>query len=131
MKHSKSLLIAFLLFASATVPAQSTSDKWPAIKAFHEVISVTFHPSEEGNLQPIKKRSKELLLRAEAILKSDIPVAFKTPQIIKSAKKLQVKTKALHEMIVAKATDAAITKSLSEVHDIFHEIQGLCSTEKH
>jgi hypothetical protein len=131
MKHSNSLLIAFLLFASATVSAQSVSDKWPAIKAFHEVISATFHPSEEGNLQPIKKRSKELLLRAEAILKSDIPVEFKTPQIIKSAKKIQVKTKALHKMIVAKATDAAITKSLNEVHDIFHEIQGLCSKGKH
>ena len=131
MKHSKSLLIAFVLLVSATVSAQSTSDKWPAIKAFHEVISTTFHPSEEGNLEPIKKRSKELLLRAEAILKSDIPAEFKTPQIIKSAKKLQAKTKALHQMIVAKATDAAITKSLSEVHDTFHEIQGLCSAEKH
>lgn len=131
MKHPKLLLIAFLLFVSATVSAQSTSDKWPAIKAFHEVISATFHPSEEGNLQPVKKRSKELVSRAEDIVKSDIPAEFKTPQILKSAKKLEVKTKALHKMIVAKATDAAITKSLSEVHDIFHEIQGLCSGEKH
>jgi hypothetical protein len=32
--------------------AQSTFDKWPAIKEFHDVMSETFHPAEEGNLAP-------------------------------------------------------------------------------
>jgi hypothetical protein len=27
--------------------AQSTFDKWPAIKEFHDVMSETFHPAEE------------------------------------------------------------------------------------
>jgi hypothetical protein len=39
--------------------AQSTFDKWPAIKEFHDVMSETFHPAEEGNLAPIKLRSKK------------------------------------------------------------------------
>jgi hypothetical protein len=47
--------------------------------------------------------------------------------MLESIKKLQLKTKSLHEMILAKTTNAEITKTLNEVHDIFHEIVGLCS----
>jgi len=39
-------------------------DQWPALKTFHEVLSQTFHPSEEGNLEPIKSRSEELMNKA-------------------------------------------------------------------
>jgi actin-related protein len=131
MRHIKSLLIAIVILAANSVKAQSAFEKWPAIKAFHEVISQTFHPSEEGNLQPIKARSEELAQRAEDILKMDIPAEYKTKEILFSAEKLQIKAKALHKMVVLKSPDADIKKALSEVHDIFHEIVGLCSNEKH
>lgn len=124
--------VAMLLFflTASTVSAQSTFDKWPAIKEFHEVMSQTFHPSEEGNLQPIKSRSEELMNKAAAVLKSDIPAEFKTAPILASAEKLQLKSKALHKMVTAKASDADIKKSLSDLHDVFHEIVGLCSEKK-
>jgi hypothetical protein len=56
----KTKLFAVLLFSMAinAVSAQSTFDKWPAIKEFHTVMSQTFHPAEEGNLQQIKARSE-------------------------------------------------------------------------
>ncbi len=126
----KSLAIVLFVMAINTMSAQSTFDKWPAIKQFHEVMSQTFHPSEEGNLEPIKTRSEELMTKAAAVLKSDIPAEFKTAAILASAEKLQLKSKSLHKMVVAKASDAELTKSLAELHDVFHDIVGLCSEKK-
>lgn len=129
MKIKILAILAFILTAGS-VSAQSM-DKWPALKEFHGVMSQTFHPAEEGNLEPVKTRSEELMNKAAALLKSDVPADFRTPAILASAEKLQIKTKALHKMVVAKASDAEITKSLTEAHNIFHEIVGLCTGEKH
>ncbi|MBL0012666.1 MAG: hypothetical protein IPP30_02615 [Flavobacterium sp.] len=126
----KSLAIVLFLFAVNTISAQSTFDKWPAIKEFHQVMSQTFHPSEEGNLEPIKTRSEELMNKAAVLLKSDIPAEYKTAAVLASAEKLQLKSKALHKLVQSKGADADITKSLAELHDVFHEIVGLCSEKK-
>jgi hypothetical protein len=130
MKHVKAFLIIVLVFVANTISAQSVTEKWPAIKTFHEVMSQTFHPAEEGNLAPIKARSEEMALKAEMILKSDIPEEFKTATILAAAEKLQLKSKKLHLLITSKADDAAIVKLLTNLHDTFHEIVGLCSSEK-
>ncbi len=45
-------------------------DDWPALKDFHKVMSQTFHPSEEGNLQPIKERSGEMTQKADSIFQA-------------------------------------------------------------
>ena len=129
MKMRILAIIAFVFIANA-VQAQTAADKWPALKELHGVVSQTFHPSEEGNLQPIKARSEELYNKAAALLKSDIPADYRTNAILASAEKLQIKSKALHKLVVAKAADADITKSLKEVHDVYHDIAGLCSEEK-
>lgn len=126
----KSLAIVLFLFAVNTLCAQSTFDKWPAIKEFHEVMSQTFHPSEEGNLEPIKTRSEELMNKAAAVLKSNIPAEFQTVAVLAAAEKLQLKSKTLHKMVQAKGSDAEIKKSLSDLHDVFHDIVGLCSEKK-
>lgn len=126
----KSLAIVLFVMAINTMSAQSTFDKWPAIKQFHEVMSQTFHPSEEGNLEPIKMRSEELMTKAAAVLKSDIPAEFKTAAILASAEKLQLKSKTLHKLVQSKGSEAEITKSLAELHDVFHDIVGLCSEKK-
>lgn len=126
----KSLAIVLFLLAVNTMSAQSTFDKWPAIKEFHEVMSQTFHPSEEGNLEPIKARSEELMNKAALLLKSDIPAEYKTAAVLASAEKLQLKSKALHKLVQSKGADTDIKKSLAELHDVFHEIVGLCSEKK-
>ena len=129
MKIKILAIIAFLF--TAGVSAQSSMDKWPALKEFHGVMSQTFHPAEEGNLEPIKTRSEEMMNKAAALLKSDVPADFRTTAILNAAEKLQKKSKILHKMVTDKAPDAEIVKSLTELHDIFHEIVGLCTGEKH
>ncbi len=130
MKHLKAFLVLVLIVVANSVSAQSTFDKWPAIKEFHGVMSQTFHPAEEGNLAPIKARSEEMMNKAAVILKSDIPVEFKTDAILASAERLQLKSKALHKLVTSNGSDAAILKSITDLHDTFHEIVGLCSDAK-
>lgn len=130
MKHLKAFLVLALIFVANSVSAQSTFDKWPAIKEFHEVMSQTFHPAEEGNLAPIKARSEEMMNKAAMLLKSDIPTEFRTDAILASAERLQLKSKSLHKLVTSNGADAAILKSITDLHDTFHEIVGLCSDAK-
>jgi len=129
MKHLKTFLVLSLIFAANTISAQSTFEKWPAIKGFHEVMSQTFHPAEEGNFAPIKARSEEMMTKA-ALLQKDIPKEFKTEAIIASTGRLETKSAALHKLIISGATDEVVFKSITDLHDTFHEIVGLCSEEK-
>ncbi|MGZ9735859.1 hypothetical protein [Flavobacterium sp. GNP002] len=130
MKHLKVFLVLAFIVLTNSVSAQSTFEKWPAIKEFHEVMSQTFHPAEEGNLVPIKARSEEMMNKAALVLKSDIPTEFRTNAILASAERLQLKSKALHKLVTSNGGDAAIVKSITDLHDTFHEIVGLCSDAK-
>ena len=127
---TKLIGVLLVLITINTISAQSAFDKWQAIKEFHTVIAQTFHPAEEGNLEPIKSRAEELSNKAAALLTSDIPAEYRTKAILVTIEKLKAKSSALQKMVAAKAPDAEITGALSEVHDIFHEIVGLCSEEK-
>ncbi len=129
MKIKSFAIIAFLFIANTTF-SQSIFEKWPSMKTFHEVMSQTFHPVEEGDFEPIKTRSEELYQKAEALLKNDIPEEFRTNAILSAAERLQLKSKSMHKLVLAKASDEELVKSLTELHNIFHEIVGLCSEEK-
>ena len=130
MKHLKKFLVLVLLVVANSVSAQSTFDKWPAMKEFHDVMSETFHPAEKGNLAPIKARSQEMINKATLLLKSDTPNEFQTNAIMVTTERLLFKSKALHQLVLAKAKDSEIVKSITELHEIFHEIVGLCSEPK-
>lgn len=131
MKHIISLAIALVLGIS-TLSAQSKLDAWSELKAFHGVMSQTFHPAEEGNLTPIKTRIDEMCTLANTLNKSKAPAEFPNKKEVKSAtKRLAKGSKALKKLIAAKASDEEIVKNLSGLHDVFHEIVGLCSGEHH
>jgi hypothetical protein len=126
-----SSIFFFLGIAISTTNAQSKFDSWQALKDFHKVMSQTFHPSEEGNLQPIKTRSGEMVEKAAALKKSTIPTEFDKKEVRAAVKQLAKDSKKLDKMIKKNASDAAITKSLSALHDVFHQIVGLCSNQGH
>lgn len=123
-------LAAFCLFGANQAMAQSTFDKWPALKNFHGVMSETFHPMEDGNLEPIKTRSGEMAMKAKELAKSAIPAEFNTPAIQSAVKRLQKGSKSLSKL-TKKGSDEEIKTSLTALHDVFHEIVGLCRGEKH
>lgn len=129
----KRILILCLFVAAATnyAKAQNTFDTWPELKAFHNVMSATFHPAEDGNLKPIKQKSSELATKAAKLQNSLMPKVYDTPAIKASIKKLVMESRALDQLVKKKAKDAVILKSLTALHDRFHEIVGLCKEEKH
>jgi superoxide dismutase len=106
-------------------------DDWPALKDFHKVMSQTFHPSEEGNLEPIKKRSTEMVEKAVALAASTIPAEFNTKEVKAAVAELVSGSKKLDKLVKKGGKDADITKSLSALHDVFHKIIGLCSHDDH
>ncbi len=107
-------------------------DNWQPLKEFHKVMSQTFHPSEEGNLKPIKERSGEMAAKALLLKNSVIPAEFNKKEIKNAVNKLAIDSQKLDKLVKAKKSDAAITSALTKLHDTFHEIVGLCSSdEKH
>jgi superoxide dismutase len=101
-------------------------ETWKELASFHEVMSQTFHPSEEGNLKPIRERSGEFHERAKILQNGRIPVSFNTPEMKKSISLLVSGGMTLDQMVRQKATDDALAKKLNELHDVFHTIQGMC-----
>lgn len=129
MKIIKSLLALAAFFALNSASAQTITERWPEIKAYHEVISKSFHASEEGNLNPIKLNSELLVERAEALAVENMPEEYSSPKLIESLVVLKKETKKVNDLVQQKATDDEITKALAKLHDTFHKIVGLCQTE--
>ncbi|MFN3316141.1 MAG: hypothetical protein ACK40K_04965 [Raineya sp.] len=131
MKKSLIFIFAFV-FVSLALQAQSIGEKWKELKEFHSVMSQTFHPSEEGNLEPIKTRSGEMAQKAKVLAKSAIPAEFATPKIKDAVKRLNKGSQQLDKLVKSgKASDEQIKTSLAALHDVFHEIVGLCKNENH
>lgn len=123
-----------MLFISLTGFGQGKLENWPELKTFHGVMSQTFHPSEEGNLAPIKERVGEMVEKAQALASSKIPTEFANEKVKAAVAKLVTASQELKTIIDKKEKDEVITKNLSSLHDTFHEIVGLCmhpEGEKH
>ncbi|MBK7476468.1 MAG: superoxide dismutase [Haliscomenobacter sp.] len=118
-------------YKSALPKKPGTFDLWPMLGAFHKVMSETFHPMEEGDLQPIKTRSGEMAQRAGEVASSPIPAPFNTPDIAATVKRLKKDSKALDKLVKKQGTDEQIKSSLTALHDVFHSIVGLCRDENH
>ncbi|HMQ46035.1 MAG TPA: hypothetical protein PKA00_01295 [Saprospiraceae bacterium] len=133
--YKKIFLLSFAFLAGMSgqgLSAQSIFDQWMELKNFHGVMSQTFHPSEEGDLAPIKNRSGEMAEKAKVLAKSAIPATFQTTAIKAAVKQLKKDSKSLHKLIQGgKSTDEQITTALNDLHDVFHQIVGLCKDETH
>ena len=128
----KKFIICLVLLTTAIITkAQTATEAWPELKAFHKAMSATFHPAEDGNLKPIKQKSGELALKASKLQNSFVPQEFNKPNINASVKKLAAESKVLNELVKSKAKDEIILKNLTALHDRYHEIVGLCKDEKH
>jgi hypothetical protein len=124
--------VSFLLLA-ASVQARHAAATWPEKDAFHAIMSATYHPAEEGKFEPIKTRIGEMVTAASAWQKSEPPAEFNKPEIKQKIKDLAKGCKELQKMIKKEATDAEIKTKFTVLHDIFHDIVGMCtdSDEKH
>lgn len=123
----KKTIAAIMFMMVAMVCAQTKNTEWPELKAFHSVMSQTFHPSEEGNLKPVKERSGELVEKAKALKESSIPAQYNKKEIKTALDELVAKSKKLDTMVKAGKSDKNIIKELEALHHVFHKIAGLCN----
>ena len=128
MKNKIAILTMFM-FLGSHLFAQSTMQSWKELKNFHEVMAQTFHPSEEGDLKPIKARATELKDKAIVLADSKIPADFNNEKVKAALGKLKDETAKMEKMVNAKASDKEITAQLNTVHDSFHAVAGLCSKD--
>jgi hypothetical protein len=131
MKRFLSLL---MIVAAVTVvkPVHAQQKaKWQELDAFHEVMSKTFHPAEEGKLEPIRSRSAEMLEKATAWKNSTAPEGYDKNAVKKNLKELVKGAKEINKMVQDKADDASLKEKLSKLHDTFHEIVEKCEKEEH
>jgi len=122
------LLIAGLAITT-TGNAQKT--KWNEMEEFHKVMSQTFHPAEEGKLEPIRTRSQEMVDKAIAWQSSTAPAGYDQAAVKKTLKKLVKGAKEVNSLVKKNAADSEIKEELSELHDVFHEIMEKCTKEEH
>lgn len=110
--------------------ASQANDKWTELEAYHDVMSQTFHPAEEGKLEPIRKRAGELAEKAKQWLDSKPPKVYESADIKALLVKLNAESKALADSVAKNVGDEQLKKSLTALHDRFHEIIGACRDEK-
>ena len=126
MKKILQLAIVLLGFVPAMSFAQATDKTWPELKAFHAVMSATFHPAEEGNLAPVKARAQELFAAARKWKLAEVPAEFKKKETKEALKELEIKCGALQKAVEAKKSDIEIKGLITEAHTIFHKIVEEC-----
>jgi len=131
MKKIYPLLLAVtaVLFVKP-VTAQEKA-RWNEMEAFHEVMSKTFHPAEEGKLEPIRTRSQEMADKAKAWKSSSAPEGYNKKAVKKSLNTLVKGANEINSLVKSKAADDILKKKLSALHDVFHEIMEKCEKEDH
>jgi hypothetical protein len=123
-KLVSTLLLTLVLVTAAQ--AQTKKAEWKEMHDFHGVMGSTFHPAEEGNLQPIRTRSQEMVDKAIAWQKSDAPEGYNKKAVKGTLKKLVSGAKEIDQLVKANAADKDLTAKLTALHDVFHEIMEKC-----
>lgn len=120
----KAIVLAMSVIAFLTLPAQQK--KWKEMSDFHGVMSATFHPSEDNNLQPLKDSASVLVSRAKAWQHSTVPEGFNEGATAPVLKKLVEKCEAIRKAVSKNKPDGELKKMITEAHETFHEIMEKC-----
>lgn len=124
------LIAAVSVLSFASFAQQST---WKQMTAFHSLMSQTFHPAEEGNLNPTKQNAAELLAKAKTWANSLVPPGYDVKAAKPILKKLVESCAAVEAGVNSKKTDKELVALMTIAHDTFHEFAEKCKpgSEKH
>jgi hypothetical protein len=104
--------------------------EWPEMMAFHEYMSSTFHPSENGDLAPLKEKARAMADAAAAWQASAVPAGY-PENVGEILVKLKDESAALADLIDSgDYTDVGLTNAIADLHDRFHEIVERCYHEE-
>ncbi len=93
---------ALLILALFTIqPTFAQKSEWKELKTFHGVMSKSFHPSEEGNLQPVKDNAADLVAKAKVWQASAIPADYNQTETKKVLAELVTKCQEIEKAVAA------------------------------
>ena len=121
----KKILLYLVMAVPFVVTAQEKSD-WKEMSNFHTLMSTSFHPSEEGNLKPVKAKSDSLLMAAKLWKASKVPAGYKPKETSETLAKLVKQLGELNTAVKAGKNDDALKGMIKEAHEIFHDIVEKC-----
>lgn len=121
----KKILLYLVMALPFVITAQEKSD-WKEMSNFHTLMSTSFHPSEEGNLKPVKAKSDSLLMAAKLWKASRVPAGYKHKETSETLVKLVKQLSELNTAVKAGKNDAALKGMIKEAHEIFHDIVEKC-----
>jgi hypothetical protein len=123
----KILLAAIAVMSLLNLYAQKGN--WKEMHDFHTVMSKTFHPAEENNLQPARDNATELLDRAKTWQSSVVPSGYDATLIKPVLKNLVADCMAIDTAVKQKMPDNDLKKLVIKAHETFHEIMEKCKKE--
>ena len=118
MKHT--LFAAIFLLIASVLFAQKK--EWKQMEDFHTIMAKSYHPVEEGNLQPVKDNVDALVQKAQAWQASAIPSGYNTKQVKPVLDKLVRECQAVKVAVVQNKNNADLKKLITAAHKTFHEI---------
>ena len=125
MKKIKLLFLSFILLAGMGY-AQNKVAEWPQMKAFHSIMAATFHPADEGNLQPLKEKADSLYLMAKKWVGSPVPPNYKTKELRATLQDLMIQCNGIAYKVKSNAPDAELKTLITKAHETFHKIVDEC-----
>ncbi len=126
MKMYRSLLVAVLFTLIYSAGNAQTKARWKEMDEFHTVMSTTFHPAEENNLQPLKEKAGDLVAKSTAWKAAPVPEGY-IPEATKDVLKRLVKEcKDIQKAVKKGKPDAELKEMITEAHEVFHEIMEKC-----
>jgi hypothetical protein len=99
------------------------AEDWKEMDDFHSIMAEAFHPfKDSANLAPAKEHADELASSAAAWQAAPLPSKVDNPEVKSKLDSLKSGTAAFVETVKS-GNDDAIGKSLTQLHDQFHEVQ--------
>lgn len=126
MKSFVRVVVFFLAMIPAMSFAQAKKQPWPEMKNFHQFMSSTFHPAEEGNFQPLRLKADSMLAAAKTWKSSDIPSDFKADETKAQLQILYKQINGIADLVHNNADDTKLMAAITAAHDTFHKIVGEC-----
>ena len=111
---------------NAPLLAKIEKENWPEMNAFHKVLAQTFHAAEKEDFKPLRNLSGALYAKAILLQDSDVPKPLMKPEVSQALLRLEKKCASLNKLVGKNAREKSLMKMIVGVHDIFHEVQGLC-----
>lgn len=127
MKKALQFAVVLMAFVPAIAFGQQAKVTWPQLTTFHDMMSASFHPAEEGNFAPIRANAENLFNAARAWQKSAIPTdQFKLKETKDALRTLVLDCSAVHKAVLSNRPDTELLRLLTQAHNSFHKIMGEC-----